>query len=323
MGNTITENWVGDDGGGIRCYDSSAILVGNTVTANTAGESAGGIHFGDSSPVLVGNTVARNVAVRMGGIACGGNGTTTILLGNTISGNTAEEYGGGLVAGTGGLAIVSNCILWGNSAPVGPEIYMHETIAPGGKLHVCYSDVKGGSSAVYVPPSCTLYWHDGNIDAYPRFTKESWGDYRLRWGSLCIDAGHPDLLDPDGTRSDMGAHFFDQSKTLVAYMTPEVRTVHRGGTLRVRYALDNCHPDSVAARGIVELTLPNGEPWPGNPLEGPGYGVMPPESNWQHPREYVVPETCPLGTWGFTWRVGMPGNLFDKESFEFSVEEPE
>lgn len=30
-------------------------------------------------------------------------------------------------------------------------------------------------------------------------------DLRLSPGSPCIDAGNPEFLDPDGTRSDMGA----------------------------------------------------------------------------------------------------------------------
>jgi len=193
-----------------------------------------------------------------------------------------------------------NCILWDDSPH---EIH--------GTPVVTYSDIQGGWPG------------EGNIDAHPRFVLRTMDDYRLLWGSPCIDAGHPDSLDPDGTRSDMGAHFFDQSKTLVTYATPESHIAHPGEIWRVRYTLVNCYPDSVPARGIVNLAMPGGEPWPGNPLEGPGYGVMPPEFNWHYDREYEVPAITPLGTWGFTWKVGMPGNLFDKDSFTFTVVEPE
>jgi len=35
-------------------------------------------------------------------------------------------------------------------------------------------------------------------------------DFYLRWHSPCIDAGDPSLTDPDGTRSDIGAFYFNQ-----------------------------------------------------------------------------------------------------------------
>jgi hypothetical protein len=39
------------------------------------------------------------------------------------------------------------------------------------------------------------------------------GDYHLQWDSPCIDSGDPNLIynDPDGTRADMGAYYYDQS----------------------------------------------------------------------------------------------------------------
>ena len=59
-----------------------------------------------------------------------------------------------------------------------------------------YSDVLGG------------YPGTGNFDADPLFVDASGGDDHLRAGSPCIDTGDPLALDPDGTRADVGAHFF-------------------------------------------------------------------------------------------------------------------
>ena len=50
----------------------------------------------------------------------------------------------------------------------------------------------------------------GNIAGDPRFAAWEDGGCRLSWDSPCIDSGSPELEDPDGTRSDMGAHFFPQ-----------------------------------------------------------------------------------------------------------------
>jgi hypothetical protein len=151
------------------------------------------------------------------------------------------------------------------------------------------------------------------------FVKPEWKDYRLLWGSPCIDAGHPDTLDPDGTRSDMGAFLFDQSRTLVTYVSSETDSLCPGDCLHVLYTLINCHDEPEPCRGIVEVTLPNGEPWSGNPLEGPGYGIMHRNYIWQYYRDYRIPEQSPFGDYTVNWKVGYQGMLCDEDSLEFEV----
>ena len=90
---------------------------------------------------------------------------------------------------------MNNNILWGDTAPNGPEIYV-ESCNPA----VTYCDIQGGWPGT------------GNIDADPIFAGPYNEDYYLRWHSPCIDAGDPDpsYNDPDGTRNDMGAFYFNQ-----------------------------------------------------------------------------------------------------------------
>ncbi len=51
----------------------------------------------------------------------------------------------------------------------------------------------------------------GEINSDPRLMDPEGGDYTLAFDSPCINAGNPDPLyaDPDGSRNDMGAFFYD------------------------------------------------------------------------------------------------------------------
>jgi hypothetical protein len=57
---------------------------------------------------------------------------------------------------------------------------------------------------------------EGNLDEVdPLFVDLENGDVNLQWGSPLIDAGDPDSpLDPDDTRADIGALYFDQSNSV-------------------------------------------------------------------------------------------------------------
>ena len=187
-------------GGGIFYFYSSGTISNNVITDNWASDyvgfaCGGGIHCGDSSPTISNNTIDENWACNGGGgIFCYSYSDATISA-NTISGNSADSFGGGVACYHYSNPSITNTILWGDTAPNGPEIYVH----PGSNPTVTYCDVQGGWPG------------EGNIDAVPIFVGPEREDFYLRWHSPCIDAGDPSFpLDPDGTRSDIGAFYFDQ-----------------------------------------------------------------------------------------------------------------
>ena len=64
----------------------------------------------------------------------------------------------------------------------------------------CYQDLAGTNPVDPAPPSGT-----GTITADPLFLNAAGRDFHLAAGSPCINTGDPALLDPDSSRSDMGA----------------------------------------------------------------------------------------------------------------------
>lgn len=256
-----------------------------------------------SSPTIAGNVIVQNVAYTGGAICC--SASHPDIESNTFSGNKAYE-GGAIACMYHSFPTINNCIAWKDTAGEGSEIYVDSSSDP----VVTFSDVEGGWSGVT------------NIDLDPLFVRTGKRDHRLLWPSPCVDAGPTTTLDPDSTRSDMGALFFDQSKELVVYATPESQQAVRGERWRAVYTVINCHEEERVCWGIVDLQMPEGMPWPWNPVDGPLLLVVPPQSYKQAVRRYDVPATAPLGTWQVIAKVGYPGDRYDRDSVRLTVIEP-
>lgn len=199
----ITKNSVSAIGGGTY----NATLDRCTVEGNTA-NSGGGICAGHA----IDCTVTGNNAKNGGGIH---NAKLDYCF---ISGNEAKEYGGGDNAGT-----LNNCVLWKNKAGQGGGSYM-------GTLNNCTivgneaEEYGGGASYAWLTNCivwgnvaqrestidgatcryCCLDDEDsgmGNIFVDPLFFDAENGDFRLRAGSPCINAGTNDTAGAyiDGT----------------------------------------------------------------------------------------------------------------------------
>jgi parallel beta-helix repeat protein len=317
--NRITENTATYDGGGIYCWGySSPSIEGNTITGNTAGYGGGGICcWSSTSPSITRNTIMGNsAAIGGGGIYCRASSLPTID-GNTITGNKAGPDGGGGIYGRWWCSLtVINSIVRGDTANVGPEICVGDTSS----ITISYSDVEGGASAVHVAPGCTLYWGEGNIDEDPMFVLADRREYRFLWDSPCIDSGHPDSLDPDGTRSDMGAHFFDQDDYMTLYLTPDVTEVSPGGVLGVTYTVINRWGLAEPFWVLTEATLPNGNTLT---IMGPDQYVLPAGATVQRYRTHSVPGGAPFGLYEYRSRIGVPpATLYDEDRFDFVVAAP-
>jgi parallel beta-helix repeat protein len=222
-------------GGGIVCYDSSPTISNNIITRNGG---SGILCSSYSSPVIINNVISYNYGNYGGAIRFSYKGPP-ILINNTIVGNSADEIGGALY-GYGysflpcSLTVV-NTIFLENTSPNGPDI----GISGYGCVTIRYCNFPGGPDSIFVDDNATYNWGPGNIDVDPLFLLSDRGDYRLLPGSPCIDAGTPGLLDPDRSRSDMGAFYFDPHEQITLYLTPDTTGITSGDSLGVTYTLVN------------------------------------------------------------------------------------
>jgi parallel beta-helix repeat protein/predicted outer membrane repeat protein len=184
-------------GGGICCYNSNAAITGNIISNNLANPSSGrggGMYFGNSTSIIDHNLIIENYSTERGGGIYSQVSNLT-MIGNTISGNVADDYGGGIFGNYSAIAITNN-IMWANS-PSG--IYFDELTVS----FIAFCDIQGGWEGM------------GNIDLCPMFVDPSTGDYNICSQSPCIDAGDPDMQDPDSTRADIGFFYSEHPECFV------------------------------------------------------------------------------------------------------------
>jgi hypothetical protein len=142
----------------------------------------------------------------------------------------------------------------------------------------------------------------GNIDSDPMFVDPEHLDFRLHWGSPCIDAGSPDPQydDPDDTRADIGAFYYDQSVPVRVLLTPHERSIvipPEGGSFD--YTLWLTCIDSEAPRFEVwcDVIMPDGTIY--GPLLGPVEAELDSGITVDYERIQLVPPNAPEGVYSY------------------------
>jgi len=301
----ISDNYVVDGpGGGAYFYSTNTVIIsGCEISRNTATvHSGGGIVLGKSNGIflITDCLFISNFANSSGGGLFLSGGPVDQILRCTFLGNRVYGLGGGIMNSEGNL-MYENLIMRDN--------FPDQIHVSAGAPQIDWSNIEDGWPG------------EGNIDEDPLFVAPEYDDYRLLWGSPCIDSGNPDSLDLDDTRSDIGAYSFDQSKELIVYLSPETREIEPGETGCVQYTVCNAHPVEKSFVTAAGVRRPDGSPWPGNPLEEPYYTSITPSSNLTSEFEYRVPFGWIPGTYALAAGVGYYGKIYDLDHFEFTVVE--
>jgi CSLREA domain-containing protein len=95
VNNTISKNWVEEEGGGI--YNNGALILKNsTISGNTA-KSGGGIFGNAGSLSLESNTISENIAQYYGGLLSYGSlSFSNTIIANSVNGDCKIDFGGSI-----------------------------------------------------------------------------------------------------------------------------------------------------------------------------------------------------------------------------------
>ncbi|MFZ5482072.1 MAG: right-handed parallel beta-helix repeat-containing protein, partial [Myxococcota bacterium] len=201
---TFADN-LADGGGGVYA-DGSTLFLQNTVfTGNEAATSNGGGLAADTCIVdVLASVFAVNAGYSGGAVHVGGESLASLQNVTMVENASSGSAGGVRVAGTSLVSIFNTIVAWssdgsGISAAATAfadvqygDLYVNE----GGATSDALADPTGTSGNLAVDPGFVSFADDG---VYA-------DDLHLLAGSALVDAGHPDILDADGSPSDIGAY---------------------------------------------------------------------------------------------------------------------
>jgi parallel beta-helix repeat protein len=164
--NTIYGNDATDNGGGIYVSGTGSEITSNVIYDNEA-DHGGGIYSDDSQATIAGNTIVKNTA----------GFTLTFFPSYSLN-----IHGGGIEAAGPDLPTIKGCIVWGSKTT------WLGGLGGGDDLEGCtatYSCIEDGDAGTQ------------NTSDDPEFADYDGDDYRLTWGSPCIDRASASLMPPD------------------------------------------------------------------------------------------------------------------------------
>lgn len=216
ISNDIIKDNQATDGGGIYNYRNPDVYIENSIILGNDASNRGGGIFNNSNgggldcPHVLNTVIANNTAYTGAGLFTYDN--DVFVTNSTITGNVSS-YGSGAGIYVQNSSpyytysvIVKSSIVWGNIAPgQDPEIRI-----PAGSAATI---IRNSDIGKYVYDS---YYHIsylapypgvGNIYNDPLFISTSEYNFHLKPYSQCRNLGSPlpGMIDPDGTRNDMGA----------------------------------------------------------------------------------------------------------------------
>jgi hypothetical protein len=264
--NIINDNWAVGWGGGIGFWSGSDVEISyNIITHNESGlvfelaGNGGGI-MADGAANIFYNLIYNNQVqcYSYGNVGCGQGGGVLLyhphshIYNNTIVQNYVHRsspnppYEGGEGSGIYAIYWASDTlILENNIIAFNRRGGLHLRSEGNALLMEQYNLLFGNTLYDIVAPETS----STDIFADPLFIDTAQNDYRLQSNSPCIDTGNPEYPpDPDSTRIDIGALFYDQSVDIIE---PDENR-HP-----IDFRLTQNYPNPFNAKTTISYILPN------------------------------------------------------------------
>ncbi|MCP3885037.1 MAG: hypothetical protein GY700_06115, partial [Propionibacteriaceae bacterium] len=183
-------------GGGLYAHLSDVTLSNVVVGRNHAAYGAG-LYLLDANAIIHNSIFGKNKADGNGGAIAVEGGSVATLTNVTLANNNAYGSGGGVYV-LNSSATLTNCSMWWNDTGTSPGFHAVTPIL----ASISYSNV---DDPVIGPVTMS------NIISHNRGLLLTWANYPdwdLHFASTFpfVDAGNPSILDPDGSRSDIGVY---------------------------------------------------------------------------------------------------------------------
>ena len=186
----------GFDGGGIHLRESSPIITQTSISNNIANHQGAGIYLWTSSPAL--DRVS-------------------------VVGNDAADVGGGIFCVYNSNPSIGNSVLYDNLALTDQLEPIYLGAGSENNVSISYSNIENGLENITVIDNSTVTNLGGVINVDPLFIDADDNDLRILATSQMINSGHPDSLDSDGSRADIGAHPYLNNYNCLLYTSPSPR----------------------------------------------------------------------------------------------------
>ncbi len=295
---------------GVRVWYSNKIRISNIYAHDNYQDYSVAVSMQGSEDILIHHCVAeRNGYTNLWAL----NSNFIRIINNTIVYSNGISNANGILIrnNSTGLQIVNNIVAYNNDDGVESTVNQYGAITS-------YNDVfgNGGTNWVRLTPGV------GCMHSNPCFTGGIGAEaYFLQPNSPCIDAGDPTRMDPDSTRSDMGAFYFQQSGQLdlsieLEPVNPPIVIPVCGDSFQFNVTIQNNSSSYSRFDAWSALNLPSG--YVISPMilrQGlflPGNGTM---------HRTLTMEISPIAMSGTYWLVGMVGRysneIVDSDSFSF------
>lgn len=227
------------DGGAIMIVGNSKPIIRDCVFESDSAYVGGGLMCRDYDTLTVSHCLFRdNRAYQRGGAVALEGGCLINLVNCTISHNGSPNGSG--IAAWDSKYLVKNSIISFNDS--GPSVFATDDSS----YTFLYSDIYGNEGGDWIAMISDQLGVNGNISANPVYVDTANGNFRIYSNSPCVDAGDPaSPLDPDGSRADMGAYYYDH----LSYIDNELE-------IPQNYFLIQNYPNPFNARTVIQYLLP-------------------------------------------------------------------